>query len=123
MGLKNKLSNQSKAISQIMKLYHLNIFLKHVIPRVLLSFKKTIHQSTLGRSLSTVSGRTKDDTNSNVISSPTHIDPVVGVTVPEFLWSNLHKWENEKAFVSKSKHEIPKFQKVLYILYAPRVVQ
>jgi len=43
--------------------------------------------------------RNFDDHKFSVITSPINIDPVKGVTVPEFLWQNLHKWENSNAFV------------------------
>ncbi|OXA62362.1 4-coumarate--CoA ligase 2 [Folsomia candida] len=38
------------------------------------------------------------DTNPYVISSVLDIEPTFNVTIPEFLRSNLHKWENAPAF-------------------------
>ncbi|ODM98582.1 4-coumarate--CoA ligase 2 [Orchesella cincta] len=35
---------------------------------------------------------------SNIVTSNDHVDPITGVTIPEFIWSNLHKWEDAPAF-------------------------
>lgn len=42
----------------------------------------------------------KEGSPPGVLTSTQNISPVVGVTVPEFLFQNLHKWENAPAMVT-----------------------
>jgi hypothetical protein len=43
---------------------------------------------------------TENKENPGVISSTVDMKPTVGITIPEFLKQNLHKWESATAFVS-----------------------
>ncbi len=41
---------------------------------------------------------TKQDDRFCVVPSNQNLDPILGLTIPEFFWSNLQKWENATAF-------------------------
>jgi hypothetical protein len=44
--------------------------------------------------------QTPKDDKPFVVSSKDKLEPVVGLTIPEFVFSNIQNWENAPAFVS-----------------------